>query len=227
MSARRWCWSRGKRRWRFCRRKIVFPSSAIWRRQTICQTHLVTRHPSLVTFFGMIPNFEPQQFCRNSRRWCGPKDFLLFSANLAPGNNYAAGMKKVLPQYDNPLTRDWLLTFLFDLGVEHGDGRLRFKIETARRLETRSPRISFSPRAARSPLTTEQFDFRRGESIQLFFSYRYTPARVRKMLGKSRSGSLRRMDRAVRRRRRVSLPEKINLRKPQVREDGILCACLA
>ena len=56
-----------------------------------------------VTFFGMIPNFEPQEILPKLASLVRPKDFLLFSANLAPGNNYAAGMKKILPQYDNAL----------------------------------------------------------------------------------------------------------------------------
>src|SRR5271157_5228223 len=73
---------------------------------------LVTRHSSLVTFFGMIPNFEPEQILPKLASLVRPKDFLLFSANLAPGINYAAGVKKILPQYDNDLTRDWLMTFL-------------------------------------------------------------------------------------------------------------------
>ena len=80
----------------------------------------------------MIPNFEPQIILPKLASLVRPKDFLLFSANLAPGNNYAAGVKKILPQYDNPLTRDWLMTFLLDLGVERNDGKLRFKIETCR-----------------------------------------------------------------------------------------------
>ena len=78
----------------------------------------ITHHASrLLTFFGMIPNFEPQIILPKLASLVRPKDILLFSANLAPGKNYAAGLKKVLPQYDNPLTRDWLMTFLRDLGV--------------------------------------------------------------------------------------------------------------
>src|SRR5476649_985387 len=92
------------------------------------QKLLVTRHPSLVTFFGMIPNFDPQEILPKLASLVRPKDFLLFSANLAPGKDYAAGMEKVLPQYDNRQTRDWLMTFLLDLGVEKSDGGLRFEI---------------------------------------------------------------------------------------------------
>ena len=87
---------------------------------------VITIH--LVTFFGMIPNFEPQEILPKLASLIRPKDFLLFSANLAPGKNYAAGMKKILPQYDNAPTRDWLMTFLLDLGVEKSDGELRFEI---------------------------------------------------------------------------------------------------
>jgi len=138
----------------------------------------------LVTFFGMIPNFEPQQVLPKLVSLVRPKDLLLFSANLAPGNHYAAGMKTILPQYDNPLTRDWLMTFLLDLGVERKDGELRFKIETgAIGLKKIIARFHFS-RARRIEIERESLVFRAGESIQLFFSYRYTPDRVVSVLAR-------------------------------------------
>lgn len=141
-----------------------------------------TRHPALVTFFGMIPNFEPQEILPKLAALIRPKDYLLFSANLAPGKNYAAGVKKVLPQYDNPPTRDWLLTFLLDLGIEQNAGALQFKIENgAGGLKRIAAHLVFN-RAANVAIDSERFVFRRGESIRLFFSYRYTPAFVRKML---------------------------------------------
>jgi len=144
---------------------------------------LVTCHPSLVTFFGMIPNFEPKQILPRLASLVRPKDFLLFSANLAPGENYAAGVKKVLPQYDNPPTRDWLMTFLLDLGIGRGDGKLRFQIETdsVSGLKRIVAGFHFTcPR--RIEVENEAFAFRAGEAIRLFFSYRYTPERVRKVL---------------------------------------------
>jgi L-histidine Nalpha-methyltransferase len=146
-----------------------------------------TRRPSpdgarLVTFFGMIPNFEPQDILPKLAALIRPKDFLLFSANLAPGSNYAAGMKKILPQYDNALTRDWLMTFLFDLGVERRDGQLRFAVEDGRfGLKRVVARFYFS-RLWRIEIEDEAFSFKAGDSIQLFFSYRYMPERVRKIL---------------------------------------------
>ncbi|MBW8865462.1 MAG: L-histidine N(alpha)-methyltransferase [Verrucomicrobia bacterium] len=143
---------------------------------------LANRHPSLITFFGMIPNFEPRQILPKLAALVRPKDHLLFSANLAPGSDYAVGMKRVLPQYDNPLTRDWLATFLFDLGIEKRDGKLIFTIETGGLgLQRVVARFHFA-RACRVNVSSETFSFTRGQAIQLFFSYRYTPERVQKIL---------------------------------------------
>jgi len=149
------------------------------------QKSLVTRHASLVTFFGMIPNFAPQEILPKLASLVRPQDWLLFSANLAPGKNYAAGVKKVLPQYDNLLTHDWLLTFLTDLGVARGDGKLQFRIkdDAANGLKRIVADFHFA-RPVRVNIESETFEFRAGESIQLFFSYRYTPPRVRKILSR-------------------------------------------
>jgi uncharacterized SAM-dependent methyltransferase len=139
----------------------------------------------LVTFFGMIPNFEPEIILPKLASLVRPKDFLLFSANLAPGREYAAGVKKVLPQYDNPLTRDWLMTFLLDLGVGHNDGELRFKIEDDRANGLKRIVAGFHfTRVRWIEVDGERFDFHAGESIRLFFSYRYTPERVCKVLAR-------------------------------------------
>lgn len=50
--------------------------------------------PRLVTFFGMIPNFEPRLILSRLADALRPDDWLLFSANLAPGPDYAVGLKK-------------------------------------------------------------------------------------------------------------------------------------
>jgi hypothetical protein len=130
----------------------------------------------------MIPNFEPQTILPKLTELLRPNDFLLFSANLAPGNDYAGGVEKILPQYDNPLTHDWLTAFLFDLGAEPRDGKLRFSIETGGLgLKRVVARFHFQ-HARRIKVGGREFSFARGESIRLFFSYRYTPARAAKLL---------------------------------------------
>jgi uncharacterized SAM-dependent methyltransferase len=139
--------------------------------------------PRLFTFFGMIPNFEPQVILPKLASLVRPRDFLLFSANLAPGADYGAGVKNVLPQYDNPLTRDWLMAFLDDLGVGHNDGQLRFIIEDGRTNSLKRIVAGFHfTQARRIEVDGERFEFRAGETLRLFFSYRYTPERVRKVL---------------------------------------------
>jgi uncharacterized SAM-dependent methyltransferase len=139
----------------------------------------------LITFFGMIPNFEPSTILPRLASLVRSEDFLLFSANLAPGKNYAAGLKKILPQYDNAPTREWLRQFLLDLGVERGDGEMRFAIEhgPARSgLKKIVARFHFA-KPRRIGVEGEAFEFRAGDDVQLFFSYRYTPALVRGALG--------------------------------------------
>ena len=145
---------------------------------------LLSRQPTLVTFFGMIPNFEPAAILSKLSALVRPRDFLLFSANLAPGGDDAAGMAKILPQYDNALTRDWLLTFLLDLGVERSDGTLEMGVETGGSgLKRVVARFRFH-RRRRFQIESKSFEFCRGEVIRLFFSYRYTPSRVRQALGR-------------------------------------------
>jgi uncharacterized SAM-dependent methyltransferase len=142
------------------------------------------RPSTIVTFFGMIPNFEPDEILPKLAALVRKKDFLLFSANLAPGADYAAGVKKILPQYDNALTRDWLLAFLLDLGVERGGGELRFAIEPgAEKLKRIAATFHFT-RARKFFAGGERFKFRRGETIRLFFSYRYTPPLAEKILSR-------------------------------------------
>jgi hypothetical protein len=138
----------------------------------------------LLTFFGMIPNFEPQIILPKLASLIRKNDFLLFSANLAPGKNYATDVKKILPQYDNPLTRDWLMTFLLELGVGRSNGELRFSVEGGTlNLKRIVADFHFTHRC-RIEVENVVFDFRAGETIRLFFSYRYTPTLVRKLLGR-------------------------------------------
>jgi len=146
-------------------------------------THSAAR---LLTFFGMLPNFEPGVILPRLAALVRRGDFLLLSANLAPGLDYAAGVERILPLYDNRLTHDWLMTFLLDLGVEWGDGELRFVIEDARAalsLKRVVAHFRFA-KARRLEVEGEPFQFRAGERIRLFFSYRHTPDRVRTLLGR-------------------------------------------
>jgi L-histidine N-alpha-methyltransferase len=133
----------------------------------------------LVTFFGMLPNFEPEIILPKLAGFVGSDDLFLLSANLAPGNDYSSGVAKVLPLYDNQQTREWLMTFLLDLGVERSDGELRFAIEARRQGKVELQRIVAFFHFSQSRLVEidqEKFQFNAGEVIRLFFSYRHTPS---------------------------------------------------
>ncbi|SPE62854.1 conserved hypothetical protein [Verrucomicrobia bacterium] len=138
----------------------------------------------VITFFGMLPNFESEAILPRLKGFLRAQDVLLLGANLAPGADYFAGVREILPQYDNALTRDWLMTFLLDLGVEATDGQLRFRVEpspTGNGLLRVAAYFQFA-RRRRIQVDLQKFDFRRGESIRLFFSYRHTPALVQTLL---------------------------------------------
>jgi L-histidine Nalpha-methyltransferase len=133
----------------------------------------------------MIPNFEPEVILPRLATVVRPADTLIFSANLAPGNDYTAGLQRILPFYDNALTRDWLMTFLLDLGVENDDGDLRFVVEAdpaGSALKRVAAYFHFT-RPREVQVSGERFQFSVGEAVRLFFSYRHTPALVRALLG--------------------------------------------
>jgi L-histidine Nalpha-methyltransferase len=139
----------------------------------------------IITFFGMIPNFEPGLILPKLSTLLRSEDLLLFSANLAPGTDCAAGVRKVLPLYDNALTRDWLISFLFDLGIEPDDGEMSFRIEDDRNvsgLKRIAVYFQFN-RKREIVVQDQQFQFGPGKPIRLFFSYRHTPKIVRSLLG--------------------------------------------
>jgi L-histidine N-alpha-methyltransferase len=133
------------------------------------------RERRLVTFFGMIPNFEPDQILPVLASMLRRGDWLLMSANLVPDGSERA-MRRILPQYDNERTRDWLMTLLYDVGVEPTDGRLDFTIEQKRGvipLRRFVARFHFS-RRREVGLAETTIEFKRGDVLRLFFSCRYT-----------------------------------------------------
>ena len=134
----------------------------------------------LFTFFGMLPNFEPEMILPKLRAFVRSGDLLLLSANLAPGDDYEAGTHRILPQYDNALTRDWLLTFLLDLGLERNDGEIVWSVERiCRGADLFRVTANFRFKQSRTlKIGDETFAFGPGESIRLFFSYRYTPDKL-------------------------------------------------
>jgi uncharacterized SAM-dependent methyltransferase len=138
--------------------------------------------PTIFTFFGMIPNSEPDVILARLRELLSRGDVLLLNANLAPGSDYRSGVERVLPQYDNKLSADWLLTLLYDLGVQREEGELKFTVEKcpSELLRIRADFTFTAPRAI--SLDAQVFKFVPGDKVRLFYSYRYTPALLEKTL---------------------------------------------
>ena len=135
------------------------------------------------TFFGMIPNLEPDVILPRLAELLPEGDRLLLSANLAPGGDYRIGVEVVLPQYDNAETRDWLLSFLVGLGVPETAGKLRFGIEKINELLRVVADFEFTETLQLS-VGGESVEFAAGSVLRLFFSYRHTEQTLAKRLAK-------------------------------------------
>jgi hypothetical protein len=132
------------------------------------------------TLFGMLPNFEPEFIFGRMASWLRLGDRMLFSANLAPGPELEAGVRTVLPQYDNPETQAWLRTILEDHGVAADAGSVVFHIEPVDGFPG-CARITADWVVARSSelvLDRESFPLLPGERLRLFFSCRHTPGSI-------------------------------------------------
>jgi L-histidine N-alpha-methyltransferase len=145
--------------------------------------NFLTEAPRLIAFFGMLPNFEPHEVLPQLAASLRADDFLLVSANLAPGSDYRAGVEKVFPQYNNDLTRQWLATVLQDAGLEVNAADLEFRvaegIEPLLRIEAG---YNFQkPQTIR--IDDETFSYAPGDWFRLFFSYRHTPQLLGNVLG--------------------------------------------
>lgn len=134
----------------------------------------------VITFFGMMPNFLPHEILPLLATFIADDDLLLMSANLAPGGDYLAGIRHILPQYDNHLTRDWLITILLDAGVDEADGEIRFSIKA----DPVNPEISrvnavfHVRRHVDLRIDGRPIAWRPGDEVRLFFSYRYTSGKL-------------------------------------------------
>ncbi|MCL4179268.1 MAG: L-histidine N(alpha)-methyltransferase [Verrucomicrobia bacterium] len=145
-----------------------------------------TTQPRILTCFGVLPNFQPNRFLPQLAALLRPNDLLLLSANLAREDDYTAHLRRILPQYDNSLTRDWLFLLLADLGIAPGDGQFDCQLESDSAWDPLA-RIVISfvftrPRCV--ILDDEEYRFEREDRLQLFFSYRHTPSSVPGLLAR-------------------------------------------
>lgn len=140
--------------------------------------------PCVFTFYGLLPTLSPKEIRDCLTRWLTVDAWLLLSANLIPTPGDPARLTRVLPQYDNQLTRQWLGIFLEDLGVPELAGHIEFGIE----------KFSGSPavwaivadwvchRPVEVVVDGVPFRFETSERLRLFTSYRYTPGQVMELI---------------------------------------------
>jgi uncharacterized SAM-dependent methyltransferase len=140
----------------------------------------------VLTLFGIIPNFEPVPLLTRIAALLRPGDFFLLSGNLAPGTDYAQAVERILPQYDNALTRDWLFTLLSDFGMQIEDGHWNWHVHEDEHALRRITATYVLDRAKQLRVAGESFAFSAGETIRLFYSYRHTPATIRKLLAEQK-----------------------------------------
>ena len=119
--------------------------------------------PILITLFGVLPNLTPLPLLKRIARFLRPEDLFLFSANLAPGTKGRSGALRVLPQYDNPPTREWLEAAVAQFRPLLPKGRLEFGIfsdpqqKSLARIEARwiSQRKTFTVFSSRRPTASQ------------------------------------------------------------------------
>jgi L-histidine Nalpha-methyltransferase len=133
------------------------------------------------TFLGMLPNFDPHQVLPILSRWLRPQDFLILSANLSPGDDYEAGCQAILPQYDNPETRRWLFAVLEDLGVAGGLADLSFGLGEVLGIKRIESSFTF-PKKCRIDMEGVSFSYEKGERLRLFYSNRFRPSQLDRLL---------------------------------------------
>jgi uncharacterized SAM-dependent methyltransferase len=114
--------------------------------------------------------------CPDIRSLLRPGDMLLLSANLSPGL-YADAVARILPQYDNPLARAWYAGLLDSLGFTAAQLQLTVSshllqpdghIWQIRAEATVQHQMHLT-------VHNDTFTFTAGESIEVFFSNRFTP----------------------------------------------------
>jgi uncharacterized SAM-dependent methyltransferase len=137
----------------------------------------------IIAFFGMLPNFEPDEALPILGSALRPGDLLIASANLAPGDDYRVGVQKILPLYDNAPTRRWLATSLTDAGLAISPTEIQFTIAEINNLLRVEAHYRFKT-TQQIQIDTEQFTYSPNQTFRLFFSYRHTPEILRALFAK-------------------------------------------
>lgn len=131
----------------------------------------------IILFLGTIHNYWPPEILRSVLYPLRSQDQLLISANLAAAQDYETSLQRILTQYDNRLTREWLMGALSELGLRESDGELRFEIRRSELLPAlKRIEVTFEcPVPKRITFQEEELEVTR---LTVFFSYRFTREQI-------------------------------------------------
>ncbi len=146
--------------------------------------------PRIYTFYGLVPNFDPDFLLSCWSTLLRPQDHLLVSANLSPVTDesksaYLEATQAIQSQYDNPETQNWLSTVLKDWGIYNRLQNYRVRTESRHELLRFVAAMEWREEI-HFPWENQELLLKKGDNLRLFFSYRYTPARFRKLAERSR-----------------------------------------
>ena len=130
------------------------------------------------TLFGILPNFDPQTLAEQLKQFLKSGDVLLLSANLAPGDNYLNGVKRILPQYDNDITHDWLMAALSGIKINPSQGKLTFGQENMDLGLRRIVACWNFVQSHQMKYSGVNFNFKSGTKLEVFYSIRHTIPKV-------------------------------------------------
>lgn len=142
----------------------------------------------IILFLGTLHNFWPPEVLRSILYGLRSQDHLLLSANLAPAERYDEALATIHAQYDNALTRDWLLGALAELTIHPDDGELSFSLAPADALPglKRIQADFLFAKKKELEFSGTRFFFEAGEKLRVFYSYRFTTDHVRTFLSDAR-----------------------------------------
>jgi hypothetical protein len=142
----------------------------------------------IILFLGTIHNCWPPEILRSVVYPVRSQDHLIIGANLAPSDNYGSALERILPQYNNPPTRHWLLGALSELDITPADGTLEFSLVPAE-ADPSLKRIQADFSFARTKIINyfgDQITFAAREKLRVFYSYRFTIEHLRGFIARAR-----------------------------------------
>ena len=137
----------------------------------------------IILFLGTIHNYWPPEVLKSILYPLRSQDQLLIGANLADTRNYDRSIEAIVKQYDNELTREWLMGALRELNLSPEDGALEFSVKETEIPTLKRIQADFAfTRKSEIVFFGEQVLFNPVDRLRVFFSHRFTTEHIGKFL---------------------------------------------